>query len=220
MSFLVANLAPIHCYVRSEFLYDFEKGFGEYTPCIWISLKSIRGQAFRIEAYLPEYGALYDKLPLHAFVSRTHNLDEDGMLPLDHLQIWDCFSYNITIIKKAFLSNLSAKFYAKDKKWYHGKYMFTVDSASPDTNVYDTTYSEWAEDHKSFNFIELDNGQYAAQPNNRTLFLDAASNPPQMKFPDFRVCTKVYSVETNPKWSLGDTNTVMYTKEGTDERTV
>lgn len=50
--------------------------------------------------------------------------------------------------------------------------MFTVDNASPDQNVLDTTYSEQPEDHKSFNFIELDNGQYAAQPNNRCLFLD------------------------------------------------
>lgn len=209
MSFLVANLPPIHCYVKNEFLYDFENGYGEFTPCIWVSLKSIRGQAFRIEAYLPEYGALYDKLPLHAFVSRTEALG-DSPLPLDYLQIWDCFSHNLTVVRKSFLSNLSAKFYAKNKQWYSGNYMFTVDNASPDPNILDTTYSEWPEDHKSFNFIELDNGQYAAQPNNRTLFLDPASNPKDLKYPDFKVCTKTYRVEQNAKWSLGDSSTVMY----------
>lgn len=208
MSFLVLNLPPIHGYIRKEFLYDFEKGYNEFVPCIWVSLKTIRGQAFRIEAYLPEYGALYDKLPLHAFVSRTKELGE--MLPLDYLQIWDCFSYNATIVKKAFLGNLSAKFYAKNKQWYGGNYMFTVDNAAPDTNLIDTTYSEWPEDHKSFNFIELDNGQYAAQPNNRTIFLDAASNPKELKFPNFNVCTKLYRVEQNSKWALGDSNKVMY----------
>jgi hypothetical protein len=31
-----------------------------------------------------------------------------------------------------------------------------------------------------------------------------------MLFPDFRVATKKYVVEQNPKWALGDTNTVMY----------
>lgn len=208
MSFLVANIPPVHCFIRKEFLYDFKAGFGEYVPCIWVTIKSIRGQAFRIESYLPEYGALYDKLPLHAFVSRTDNLGE--FLPLDHLQIWDCFSHNITVIKKSFLSNLSAKFFAKDKTWHKGNYMFTVDNASPDPNIIDTTYAEWPEDHKSFNFIELDNGQYAAQPNNRTIFFDAASNPKELKFPDFKVCTKLYRVEQNPKWALGDTDTVMY----------
>jgi len=212
MSFLVANLPPVHCYIRREFLYDFEKGHGEFEPCIWVSIKSIRGQAFRIEAYLPNYGALYDKLPLHAFVSRTDNLPED-FLPLDTLQIWDCFDYNIAVIQKAFLRNLSCKFYAKDKNFYQGNYLFTVDNAAPDLNIIDTSYSEWPEDHKSFNFIELNNGQYAAQPNNRTIFLDAASNPKVMKFPDFNVCTKTYKVEQNPKWALGDTNTVMYTNE-------
>jgi hypothetical protein len=88
--------------------------------------------------------------------------------------------------------------------------MFTVDNAHPDHNLIDTGYSEWPEDHKSFNFIELDNGQYAAQPNNRCLFFDAASNPREMKFPDFKVCTKKYVVEQNPKWRLGDSDLVTY----------
>ena len=212
MSFLVANIPPIHSYIRREFLYDFDLGHGEYEPCIWITIKSIRGQAFRIEAYLPNYGALYDKLPLHAFVSRTENLDTSNFLPLDSLQIWDCFDYDVAVIQKAFLKNLSCKFYAKDKQMYSGNYLFTVDNAHSDQNTIDTGYSEWPEDHKSFNFIELDNGQYAAQPNNRCLFFDAASNPTDMKFPDFKVCTRKYVVEQNPKWRLGDTDTVMYEK--------
>jgi len=213
MAHMVANLPPIHCYIRREFLYDFEKGFNEYEPCIWVSIKSIRGQAFRIESYLPNYGALYDKLPLHAYVSRNKDLEIDSFLPLDTLQIWDCFSYDITVIKKSFLGNLSAKFYGKDKNWHHGEYLFTVDNSAPDSNVLDTTYAEWPEDHKSFNFIMLKNGQFAAQPNNRTIFLDAASNPKTLKFPDFRVCKKLYRVETNPKWALGDTDTVMYEQQ-------
>jgi hypothetical protein len=106
MSFLVANIPPIHCWVRKEFLYNFERGHGEYEPCIWVSIKSLRSQAFRIESYLPQYGALYDKLPLHAFVSRVDNLDSSKFLSLDTLQIWDCFSYDIAVIQKAFLRNL------------------------------------------------------------------------------------------------------------------
>ena len=122
-------------------------------------------------------------------------------------------SYDITILKKTIIENLSCKFLMKDKSWMTGQYMFTVDSASPDYNTLDVTYSEDAEDHKSFNFIKCDNGQFAAQPNNRTIFFEPSSNPKEMKFPDFRVATKIYSVETDAKWSLGDTNTVMYQKE-------
>jgi hypothetical protein len=210
MSFLVSNLPPVHCYIRREFLYDFNKGHNEYEPCIWVTIKSIRGQALRIESYLPRYGAMYDKLPLHAYVSRKDNLDVDKFLPLDTLQIWDCFSYDFTVIKKSFLSNLSCEFFAKDKQLYRGDYMFTLDHAAPDFNILDTSYSEWPEDHKSFNFISLNNGQYAAQPNNRCLFFDAASNPKQLLTPDFNVCTKKYVVETNPKWALGDSHQMNY----------
>lgn len=210
MAFLVANVPPIHCWVRREFLYDFQQGQGEYEPAIWISIKSIRGQAFRIESYLPRYGALYDKLPLHAYVSRDQDLDPTAWLELDTLQIWDCMSYDFAIIQKTFLKNLTCRFYAKNKQFYSGEYLFTVDNASPDPNIIDTSYSEQAEDHKSFNFIQLDNGQYAAQPNNRCLFLDAASNPRDLLFPDFRVATRKYTVETNPKWALGDSDRVTY----------
>ena len=210
MSFLIANLPPVHCFVRREFLYDFQRGHGEYEPCIWVTAKSLRGQAIRIESYLPNYGALYDKLPINAYVSRTTDLDRDSFLPLDHLQIWDCFSHNLAVVQKAFLNNLSCKFYAKDRKFYMGEYLFTIDNACPDSNVLDTTYSEWPEDHKSFNIIQMQNGQYAAQPNNRCIFLDAASNPKELKFPDFHVSTVKYRVETDPKWALGDSQTVMY----------
>jgi hypothetical protein len=211
MSFLI-NLPPVRCYVRKEFLYNFDKGHGEYEPCFWVSLKSIRGEAFRIEAYLTDYGALYDKLPLHAFVWKTDVVEEE-FLPLDHLQLWDCLSYDVTIVEKKLLSNLKCKFFTKQKKWMHGDYMFTVDSSSPDPNVINTTFSEDIQDHKSYNFIRCDNGQFAAQPNNRMLVFEPSNNPETLKFPDFKVAQQKWSVERVSKWALGDTTTVMYTKE-------
>jgi hypothetical protein len=207
MSHIVANLPAVKCFVRREFLYDFEQGHGELVPCWWISIKSLRGQAFRIEAYLNEYGALYDKLPLHAFCWRPI---EGDAWPLDYLQIWDCLSYDITVIKKAQLQSQRCQFKLKNGEWATGEYMFTVDSAHPDFNVLDTGFSEDVEDHKSYNFIRCDNGQFAAQPNNRMLILEPSSNPRELKQPDFRVATRRWSVETDAKWALGATNTVMY----------
>lgn len=215
MAHIVANLPPVKCFVRREFLYDFEKGHGELVPCWWVSIKSLRGQAFRIEAYLNEYGALYDKLPLHAFCWKPI---EGEPLPLDHLQLWDSLSYDITVIKKAQLQSMKCKIKLKDGGWGYGEYMFTVDSAHPDFNTLDTGFSEDVEDHKSYNFVKLDNGQFAAQPNNRMIVLEPSSNPKELKMPDFRVATKRWSVETEAKWALGDTNTVMYEKIKTDKK--
>jgi hypothetical protein len=207
MSHIVANLPPVKCFVRREFLYDHESGHGELEPCWWVSIKSLRGQAFRIESYLNNYGALYDKLPLHAYCWKPI---EGDALPLDYLQLWDCLSYDITVIKKAQLQSMKCKFKLKDGGWMSGEYMFTVDSAHPDFNTLDTGFSEDVEDHKSYNFIRCDNGQFAAQPNNRLIILEPSSNPRELKQPDFRVATRRWSVETDPKWALGDTNTVMY----------
>ena len=39
---------------------------------------------------------------------------------------------------------------------------------------------------------------------------DWDDDPEKLLFPDFRVCTQLYRVETNPKWALGDSNEVMY----------
>ena len=95
----------------------------------------------------------------------------------------------------------------------HGEYMFTVDSAFPDPNVINTTFSEDIQDHKSYNFIKCDNGQFAAQPNNRMLVFEPSNNPENLKFPDFKVATVKWSVEKESKWALGDTDTVMYLKD-------
>ena len=105
MSYLVANLPPIECYIRKEYLYDFQKGFGEFEPCYWVSVKSIKGKALYIESLLTNYGALYDKLPISAYVWKT-DIKENELLPLDFLEIWDAFSYNISIIEKSTLSKL------------------------------------------------------------------------------------------------------------------
>jgi hypothetical protein len=207
MAHIVANLPPVRCFVRKEFLYDFQKGHGELESCWWVSIKSLRGQAFRIEAYLNNYGALYDKLPLHAFCWKPIVGEP---LPLDYLQLWDCLSYDITVIKKAQLQSMKCKVKLKSDGWAYGEYMFTVDSAHPDFNILDTGFSEDIEDHKSYNFVKLDNGQFATQPNNRILILEPSSNPKELKMSDFRVATKRWSVETDSKWALGDTNTVMY----------
>ncbi len=58
MSYIVGSLPPIKCWIKREFLYNFEKGHGELEPAIWVSLKALRGQVFRIESLLPNYGAL------------------------------------------------------------------------------------------------------------------------------------------------------------------
>ena len=206
--FLSHPLPPIPVYVRKEYLYDLEKGHGLYTPGVWISVKSNQNKALYFETLLTEYGALYDKLPLSAFVWKV---DHDEPLSLDTLQLWDCFDYHITVLKKPLLSR--CEFFGKDKKMYPGEYMFTIDTAHPDKSVLDINFSEHDPEHKSFNVIKLDNGQFAAQPNNRVIFRDSSLTPDKLKMQDFKVCTQNYAVETEPKWSVGHTDEWQYNTE-------
>ena len=199
MSYIVASLPPIKCFVRREFLYNFEKGHGEYEPAIWVSIKALRGQVFRIESLLPNYGALYDKLPISAYVSDKGH----GDLPIDTLQLWDCMGYHFTVCEKIGLRNLGVKFLGKDKAWYHGRYLFTVDFCADGQDL-DTGFTEQAEEHKSFNFIKLENGQFACQPNNRCLWYDQSLIPAEVRFPDFQAAKTFWTVDGTRKWSAGD----------------
>lgn len=207
MSF-VCPLPPEKVWIRAEYLYDFDPAHvGELIEGVWVSCKSIRGQAFRFETYLPQFGALYDKLPIDAFVSDTNY---GKLLPLDVLQIWDCMSYHVELIHKPFLAGLRAEFFGKDKQLHGGEYMWTLDSCEPDPRIPTYGFSETPEEHKSFNVLRLDNGQFALQPNNRCRFFDPAITHEHLRKPDFAVCTRTYRVENTAKWRLGDTSTVTY----------
>lgn len=198
--------------VRPEFLYDFDGKDRELIEGIWVSVKSIRGEALRFETYLPQYGALYDKLPVSAFMhdNSDEEFNDHSMLELDELQIWDALSYHVTVVEKPLLKGLRAEFFGKDKRLHQGEFMFTLDCANPDPRIPDFTFSETVDEHKSYNVLRLNNGQFALQPNNRCRFYDPAFNPQEMRFPDFKVATKKYRVEQHAKWRLGDTNNFTY----------
>ena len=168
---------------------------------MWISVKSIRTRALYIESLLTEYGALYDKLPLSAYCWKPI---EGKPLPLDHLEIWDAFSYNITVIQKSTLKGLRCAVYGKDKQYHEGEYMFTIDSCHSEPNELNVSLSETPNEHKSFNIVKLDNGQFAAQPNNRMKWFEQSLIAHDVKQPDFKVSTHEFSVEQNPKWSAGN----------------
>ena len=55
---MVHNVPIVPVYVKKEYLYDLEKGHGELTPGVWITVKSVMGKALYFETLLTDYGAL------------------------------------------------------------------------------------------------------------------------------------------------------------------
>jgi hypothetical protein len=76
-------------------------------------------------------------------------------------------------------------------------------------NEIDANWARVPSEHKSYNFIRLDNGQFAAQPNNRVLWLDEAIVAKEPKMPNFKVSTKEFSAEGG-RWGLGDEDSWTY----------
>ena len=208
MSHIIANIPTVSCYVRREYLRDLQDGHGEFTPCYWVTVKAPRHRALYIEAFLPEYGALYDKLPISAFVQSPETPKED--LPLGLLQMWDANSSGLVVIEKTLLKHMPCKYRDQHGAWHKGTYMFTVDMVQPEPNELDTDWAALPAEHKSFNFLRLDNGQFAAQPNNRIIWMDESTVSKNPKIPDFKVSTQLYTAEGDRFGGLGDLDSWSY----------
>lgn len=205
MSNLIVNLPAVNVWVRKEYLTDFQSGKGEFVRGVWVSAKSIPGRAFYFETYLPEYGAMYDKLPISAFVTSPNTPTPDLKLP--DLQFWNCMDYGLTVIRKSFISSMDFELYTRKGTKMKGVYLFTLDNYHQDLNTIDTNTSEKPDEHKSHNVIQLENGQFAIYPNNRMRIYDLSLTPEKPLRPDFKVSTQIYQVENGLNWKrLGDTD--------------
>ena len=202
---LICNLPAQKVWVRKEYLRDHQDGHGEFVEGVWISSKSIPGRAFYFETYLPKYGAMFDKLPISAFVSRPETPDPD--LDLPNLQFWNCMDYGVACMNKAFISSMDAEVFSRDHGFLKGQYLFTLDNYHANPDVIDYSVSEIPQEHKSHNCVELDNGQFALYPNNRMRLYDLSITPEVPLVPDFKVSTIEYQVECGVRWGrLGDTD--------------
>ena len=101
------------------------------------------------------------------------------------------------------------KYIGKDKKWHSGKYLFTIDFAHPEANILDTDHSEIPHEHKCAHIIALDDGNFAAQPNNRCIW-DIPSFTVKDETPDWKVQTSEWNVEDSRAWRTEDTDKFFY----------
>ena len=128
---------------------------------------------------------------------------------LDELELWNCFSYYPAITTYDILSGQSGKYIGKDKRWYHGNYLFTVDWGHPEGNIVDTDHSEIPHEHKCAHILALENGNYAAQPNNRLIW-SIPSFTVKDEVPDWKVQTSDWTVENSRRWTTEDSDKFFY----------
>jgi len=204
MSELICNLPSKDVWVRKEYLRDHKDGHGEFVAGVWVSAKSIPGRAFYFETYLPEYGALFDKLPISAFLHKKETPTPD--LPLNNLQFWNCMDYGVVSVYKQFIGSMDFEVLSRDHGTLTGSYVCTMDNYHSDINSIDYSTSETPAEHKSHNLLALENGQFCLYPNNRMRVYDNSLTPQEPLQPDFKVSTVEYQVENGNRTRLGDTD--------------
>ena len=211
MSYLNANIPPIYCKIRREYLYDLRKNKGETEDCVVFGLGSISGRALLFHCLLTN-GAIYWRLPISAFVQRRSSDTLCGSQmehqDLEDLELWNSFSYYPSVTVFDFLKGQRCKYLGKNKKFYHGEYLFTIDWAHPESNIVDTEHSEIPDQHKCGHVLALDNGNFAIQPNNRILW-NVPSFTTSTHWPDYKVQTTYWNVE-NKNWKTDDSDDMFY----------
>jgi len=193
MAYLNANIPPVYCKIRKEYLYDLKKNKGQSSDCVIFSISSIPGRAILFNIMLPN-GACYWRLPISAFFQKRYDRAEVPDMQVHELELWNSFSYYPAVTCFDFLIGERAKYFGIDKKLHHGQYLFTIDWAHPDPNILDVEHSEIPEEHKCAHILALDNGNYAAQPNNRILW-NVSSYTTDGGVPDYTVQTTEWNVE-------------------------
>ena len=116
MSYLNANIPPLYCNIRREYLYDFKHHHGETESCVVFGIASISGRAILFHCVL-ESGAIYFRLPISAFIQKGFDRRKVPDQDLKDLQLWNSFGYFPSVICFDFLKGQSCKYFNKGKTY-------------------------------------------------------------------------------------------------------
>lgn len=124
------------------------------------AVKAHPGRVWEFHAllFLPEGGAVYRDLPLHAL---AHGPDAEPNWQPQDAQTWDCYGRQFTSIVYEYLAGLRCKVRTSGGEHF-GHYVFTI---AP----YGDAFSNDPGQAKEFYLCALDNGRFTLQPTNHIL---------------------------------------------------
>lgn len=168
---------PIKCLVRNEYL----TGTRGYTEAIIIAItcEQSRQPTFTV---LLSTGAKYDPVPVSGIC--WTECKDDG---LHTLSWWDCLSDEFNVEEIKTLINMPCRIKRRDGSLSNGKYLLTL--------KFKGGWADIPSEHKVFDLIKLDNGNFAWTINNKTIYLDDSFVEKGSKIPKYLRNNKVYTVE-------------------------
>jgi hypothetical protein len=202
---LNANIPPIHCYVRGNYLRNHKDSHDKYFECVVFGVSSLKSRSPLFHIMMPD-GGLWWRLPISAFCTEPGIPEVD----LHNLVLWNSFSHHISVTQFENLTNLRMSYIDRTKTMHKGTYLFTLDWHNPDTNVLDDGYSESPADHKCGHVIQRDDGNFAIQPNNRVRVYEPSFTLEKEYLIDRIINERKYDVENQDKWILENSDRFNY----------
>ena len=141
--YLNANIPPIECYVRGNYLRDQKDSHDKYFECVVFGFTSIPKQV-PLFHYMMTDGGIWWRAPISAFCKKPNTKE----LHLNELMLWDSFSYNVSVTRFYQLQGCKMIYTSRRKKQREGTYLFTIDWCAGDYNELDFGYAEKPDQHK------------------------------------------------------------------------
>ncbi len=191
------NIPTIEAFCRLEFMNQHGAEYvGEFVPVQIFGVASIPGQT-PLFHFFADDGGIWWRMPIHAF---CHKRDA-RRVSLDEVCLWDSFSYNCHVCVFDILKHKRLSYVDRNRKEHVGVYLFTLDWFGDDLRSYG--FSETPGQHKCGHVLQLDNGNFAIQPNNRVRLFDPNFVTKDERY-SRKLASHLYTSEQSAKWRTSD----------------
>lgn len=165
--------------------------------CVVHAVQSFSGKALLFHVFT-DFGANISCIP----IDKIYKQKPEKHLPIDFLQLWDCFSNEVDVIEYEFLKEKRAQIILKDKTKIWATYWMTVFWV-------DNGWTDEPTQFKEGHLMIGDNGQIFCQPNNRIYWKDMSFVNKPMK--ELKVIKERPSVEGfSDRWISDDSDSFYY----------
>jgi len=202
---LNANIPPIECYVRGNYLRNQKDSHDIYLPCMLFGVASIQGRS-PLFHFLMEDGGVWWRMPISAFCDQPEVPEVD----IHELVLWNSFSPHITVTEFQAMRNMRMEYVSRSGNFIKGKYLFTLDWHAPDDNTTNLGFSTNPGQHKCGHVIIRDDGNFAIQPNNRVRLYDPSYTTKKTNLIHRLINTQQWDVEDAAKWVTSDDDSYHY----------
>jgi hypothetical protein len=191
MPFILSDTPSIvRCLVRKEFTQNHASGQGEYLKAHILGIRCQEAASLQFQVRFDEHecaGAMFC-LPIQALCWKPCELPD-----VELIQPWDTFSSTFTVHEFALWKRGNAQLLNVRKiKGYperlKARYLFTIDFEG-------NALADDFQQHKQLHVLQVEQGWFAAVPNNRVLSVDEAFEKPCEQLPRFESLEHLYTAE-------------------------